>query len=150
VAAVLGVTAGFGLFFVLRIPVAAIPFTGAPFFPRDLSLSLPGILAVALGVPAAAAPRKPARNSGTPPRPSRPSPGNPGSSYSRPAPDKQRASQDAARKEEPPAIRERGPCNRAPPATARGPQPCPPVIRKQTPGQTQNTNTVKPQTITNT
>jgi hypothetical protein len=54
-AAVLGVAAGFGLFFVLRIPIASIPFTGAPFFPSDLSLSLLDVLAVAVGVPAAAA-----------------------------------------------------------------------------------------------
>ena len=39
VAAVAGVAAGFGLFFLLRTPLAAIPFTGAPFFPSDLSLS---------------------------------------------------------------------------------------------------------------
>jgi hypothetical protein len=55
VAATAGVGAGFGVFFVLRIPLAAIPFTGALFFPADLSLSLPDILAVAIGVPAAAA-----------------------------------------------------------------------------------------------
>ena len=55
VAATAGVAAGFGLFFVLRIPLAAVPFTGEPFFPGDLSLSLPDILAVALGVPVAAA-----------------------------------------------------------------------------------------------
>jgi hypothetical protein len=55
VAAAAGVAAGFGLFFVLRVPLAAIPFTGAPFFPSDLSLSLPDILAVAIGVPVAAA-----------------------------------------------------------------------------------------------
>jgi hypothetical protein len=54
-AAAAGVAAGFGLFFVLRIPLAAIPFTGEPFFPGDLSLSLPDILAVAIGVPVAAA-----------------------------------------------------------------------------------------------
>ena len=54
-AAVAGVAAGFGLFFALRVPLAAIPFTGQPFFPAELSLSLPDILAVALGVPAAAA-----------------------------------------------------------------------------------------------
>jgi len=46
---------GFGLFFVLRIPLAAIPFTGQSFFPAELSLSLPDILAVAVGVPAASA-----------------------------------------------------------------------------------------------
>ena len=55
VAAAAGVAIGFGLFFVLRVPLAAIPFTGQPFFPAELSLSLPDILAVALGVPAAAA-----------------------------------------------------------------------------------------------
>jgi hypothetical protein len=55
VAATAGVAAGFGLFFVLRIPLAAVPFTGAPFFPSDLSLSLRDILAVAIGVPVAAA-----------------------------------------------------------------------------------------------
>ncbi len=54
-AAVAGVAAGFGLFFVLRVPLAAIPFTGQPFFPAELSLSLPDILAVAVGVPAACA-----------------------------------------------------------------------------------------------
>ncbi len=54
VAATAGVAAGFGLFFVLRVPLAAIPFTGASFFPGDLSLSLPDILVVSIGVPAAA------------------------------------------------------------------------------------------------
>jgi hypothetical protein len=55
VAAVAGVAAGFGLFFGLRIPLASIPFTGTPFFPSDLSLSLSDVLLVALGVPLAAA-----------------------------------------------------------------------------------------------
>jgi FtsX-like permease family len=55
VAAVLGVAAGFGIFLLLRAPVAGIPFLGAPFFPADMSLSLPDILAVAIGVPVAAA-----------------------------------------------------------------------------------------------
>ena len=55
VAAVLGVAAGFGIFFLLRTPVAGIPFLGEPFFPADMSLSLPDILAVAIGVPVAAA-----------------------------------------------------------------------------------------------
>ena len=55
VAAVVGVAIGFGLFFVLRIPLATIPFTGQSFFPAELSLSLPDILVVALGVPAASA-----------------------------------------------------------------------------------------------
>jgi hypothetical protein len=55
VAAGAGVVIGFGLFFVLRMPLATIPFTGQSFFPAELSLSLPDILVVALGVPAAAA-----------------------------------------------------------------------------------------------
>ena len=54
-AAVLGVAVGFGMFFMLRNPLAAIPFSGARFFPSDLSLSLPDVLLVALGVPVAAA-----------------------------------------------------------------------------------------------
>jgi hypothetical protein len=54
-AAVTGVAAGFGLFFGLRTAIAGVPFTGLPFFPSDLSLSLPDILVVALGVPLAAA-----------------------------------------------------------------------------------------------
>ena len=54
-AAVLGVAVGFGMFFLLRAPIAGIPFLGEPFFPADLSLSLPDILAVAIGVPVAAA-----------------------------------------------------------------------------------------------
>jgi FtsX-like permease family len=54
-AAVLGVAAGFGIFFLLRAPVASIPFLGEPFFPADMSLSPPDILAVAIGVPVAAA-----------------------------------------------------------------------------------------------
>ena len=54
-AAVVGVAAGFGMFFLLRAPVAGIPFLGEPFFPADMALSLPDILAVAIGVPVAAA-----------------------------------------------------------------------------------------------
>jgi hypothetical protein len=54
-AAVLGVAAGFGMFFLLRTPVAGIPFFGEPFFPGQLSLSPADILAVAIGVPVAAA-----------------------------------------------------------------------------------------------
>jgi hypothetical protein len=54
-AAVLGVAAGFGIFFLLRAPVAGIPFLGEPFFPADMAPSLPDILAVAIGVPVAAA-----------------------------------------------------------------------------------------------
>jgi FtsX-like permease family protein len=53
-AAVLGMVAGFGAFFLLRVPVAGIPFVAQPFFPAELSLSLPDVLAVAIGVPVAA------------------------------------------------------------------------------------------------
>ncbi len=55
VAAVAGVAAGFGLFYALRVPLAAIPFTGQSFYPGDLSLGLADIVLVGLGVPAAAA-----------------------------------------------------------------------------------------------
>jgi hypothetical protein len=55
VAAAVGAGAGFALFFLFRDPAATIPFTGAPFFPSDLSLSLADVLPVALGVPVAAA-----------------------------------------------------------------------------------------------
>ncbi len=54
-AAVLGTVIGFGLFFLLRIPVAGIPFIGQPFFPAELTLSLSDILLVAIGVPLFAA-----------------------------------------------------------------------------------------------
>jgi hypothetical protein len=54
-AAVLGVALGFGVFFLLRAPVAGIPFIGQPFFPAEMRLSLLDVLAVALGVPVAAA-----------------------------------------------------------------------------------------------
>jgi hypothetical protein len=50
-----GVAVGFGIFLLLRVPVAGIPFLGQPFFPGDMSLSVPDVLAVAIGVPAAAA-----------------------------------------------------------------------------------------------
>ncbi|HEX7107094.1 MAG TPA: FtsX-like permease family protein [Acidothermaceae bacterium] len=55
VAAAIGVALGFGLFFALRPALAPIPFTGAPFYLNDLSLNLPDVLVVALGVPIAAA-----------------------------------------------------------------------------------------------
>jgi hypothetical protein len=55
VAGILGVAAGFGIFFLLRVPVAGIPLIGQPFFPGELSLSLPDILVVAIGVPVFAA-----------------------------------------------------------------------------------------------
>jgi hypothetical protein len=40
VAAIGGVAVGFGLFFLLRVPLSAIPFTGQPFFPAQMSLSV--------------------------------------------------------------------------------------------------------------
>jgi hypothetical protein len=55
VAATAGAAVGFGVFFVLRLPLSAVQFTGHRFFPADLSLSLPDILAVVIGVPVAAA-----------------------------------------------------------------------------------------------
>jgi hypothetical protein len=55
VAGILGVAVGFGIFFLLRIPVAGIPFIGQPFFPGELSLSLPDALTIAIGVPVFAA-----------------------------------------------------------------------------------------------
>lgn len=55
VAAVIGVALGFGLFFALRPALARIPFTGDPFFTSDLSLSLPDVLFIVLGIPIAAA-----------------------------------------------------------------------------------------------
>ncbi|HTZ28184.1 MAG TPA: FtsX-like permease family protein [Streptosporangiaceae bacterium] len=54
-AGIAGVILGFGLFFLLRDPVAGIPFIGQPFFPAELTLSLPDILLVAIGVPVFAA-----------------------------------------------------------------------------------------------
>ncbi|MEN3305557.1 MAG: hypothetical protein V7603_1759 [Micromonosporaceae bacterium] len=54
-AAVAGTAVGFALFFLFRHPLAAIPFTGEPFYPGDLSLGVVDVLLVALGVPAAAA-----------------------------------------------------------------------------------------------
>jgi FtsX-like permease family len=54
-AAVAGTAIGLGLFFLLRIPVAGIPFIGQPFFPAELTLSLPDILLVTIGVPISAA-----------------------------------------------------------------------------------------------
>jgi hypothetical protein len=55
VAAVAGTAVGFGLFFAFRTPLAALPFTGEPFYPSDLSLGLIDVLLVAAGVPLAAA-----------------------------------------------------------------------------------------------
>lgn len=55
VATAIGSAIGFALFFLLRNPLASVPFTGSPFFPHDLVLSLWNVLAVAVGVPAGAA-----------------------------------------------------------------------------------------------
>ncbi|GAA2873509.1 hypothetical protein Acy02nite_31260 [Actinoplanes cyaneus] len=54
-AALTGTLAGFAVFFAIRAGLARIPFTGEPFFPGDLSLSLADVLIVAAGVPLAAA-----------------------------------------------------------------------------------------------
>ncbi|PTA45819.1 FtsX-like permease family protein [Micromonospora sp. RP3T] len=54
-AAVAGAAVGFALFLAFRRQLAAIPFTGVPYFPDDLALGLPDVLLVALGVPAGAA-----------------------------------------------------------------------------------------------
>lgn len=55
VASAAGTASGFWVFFLLRAPLAGISFTGMPFFTDDLSLSVPDILLVAAGVPAASA-----------------------------------------------------------------------------------------------
>ncbi|MCD0484435.1 ABC transporter permease [Streptacidiphilus sp. ASG 303] len=54
-AAAVGTAAGFGVFLLLRPAVATVPFTGERFFTADLTLTGVQALAVALGVPAAAA-----------------------------------------------------------------------------------------------
>jgi hypothetical protein len=54
-AALAGTALGFLLFFAFRGSLAAVPFTGDPFFPSDMSLSVLNVLAVVLGVPAGAA-----------------------------------------------------------------------------------------------
>ncbi|GIF22882.1 hypothetical protein BJ973_000761 [Actinoplanes tereljensis] len=50
-----GLIAGFGVFFALRPGMATITFTETAFFTGDLSLGLRDVLAVAIGVPVAAA-----------------------------------------------------------------------------------------------
>ena len=55
VATAVGVVAGFVLFVVLRPVIAPIPFTGAPFFVGDLSLTALDVALVAVGIPVAAA-----------------------------------------------------------------------------------------------
>jgi hypothetical protein len=54
-AASVGVLLGFALFYALRSQIAAIPFTGNPFFTSDIRLTVGQALAVALGVPVGAA-----------------------------------------------------------------------------------------------
>ncbi|MGK5737475.1 FtsX-like permease family protein [Micromonospora sp. URMC 103] len=53
-AAVAGTAVGFGLFLAVRPGLAAIPFTGEPFFTADLSLTLVNVLLVAVGIPVGA------------------------------------------------------------------------------------------------
>ena len=55
VAAIAGVAVGFALFFLARPLVTRVDFTGLSFAPGDLSLSSTDVLAVAFGVPLAAA-----------------------------------------------------------------------------------------------
>ena len=55
IAAAVGVVGGIGLFFLGRPALAAVPFSGKPFFPADLSLQWSQIALVAVGVPVAAA-----------------------------------------------------------------------------------------------
>jgi hypothetical protein len=54
-ATVVGLLAGFGVFFALRPAMATITFTETPFFTGDLSLHLANVLGVAVGIPVAAA-----------------------------------------------------------------------------------------------
>ncbi|RGC69338.1 FtsX-like permease family protein [Micromonospora sp. MW-13] len=53
-AAAAGTAAGFALFFAFRPGLAAIPFTGEPFYAADLSLGVVDVLLVAFGIPAGA------------------------------------------------------------------------------------------------
>src|SRR4051794_24555121 len=55
VAAVAGVACGFALFFAVRPAIAAIPFTGAPFFTADLTPNVRDVLLVGVGIPVGAA-----------------------------------------------------------------------------------------------
>lgn len=54
-ATAVGTAIGFALFFLCRPMMAAIPFTGTKFYTADLSLTVVDVLAVAIGVPVAAA-----------------------------------------------------------------------------------------------
>jgi hypothetical protein len=51
VATVIGVIAGFGVFYALRPAIATIPFTNEKFFTTDLAPNVPDILFVVLGIP---------------------------------------------------------------------------------------------------
>ncbi len=53
-AAAIGTAVGFLVFAALRGPLAAVPFTGVPFYPGDLTLTATDALLVAVGVPLAA------------------------------------------------------------------------------------------------
>ena len=55
VAAVAGVVLGFAVFYAARPAIASIPFTGAPFFPADLTPRLADLLLVGVGIPVGAA-----------------------------------------------------------------------------------------------
>ena len=55
VAAVAGVAGGLAVFLLLRPLLARVPFTGARFFPSDLSLTPEDVLFVLLGIPVASA-----------------------------------------------------------------------------------------------
>lgn len=54
-ATLIGLLAGFGVFFALRPAMATITFTETAFFTGDLSLNLRDVLAVTIGIPVAAA-----------------------------------------------------------------------------------------------
>jgi FtsX-like permease family protein len=55
IAAIGGTAAGFGLFVAFHRQLAAIPFTGYPFAPDDLTINVVDMLMIGLGVPVAAA-----------------------------------------------------------------------------------------------
>jgi hypothetical protein len=74
VAAVAGTAAGFGLFFLFRPALAAIPFTGALFVPSDLSLSVADVLLVAHALRCAGCASPRSASAGASPR-ARPGPG---------------------------------------------------------------------------
>lgn len=54
VAAVAGVAVGFALFFLIRMPLYHVPFTGSPLAPGDLALHGMDVVVVVIGVPMAA------------------------------------------------------------------------------------------------